>query len=435
MPFFEPVLAAEPGFSLGDGYVLALLFAGVALFAAVVALSQQHERAFSAAVVYLVLGAVASIALELGGTHLIEPLEDTDVLERVSEFAVIVALFSAGLKIDRPLRWGRWRSATLLLAIVMPLTMVGVTLLGVHAMGLSLGAAVLLAAILAPTDPVLASDVSVGPPGEKDEDEDEPEPAFALTAEAGLNDGLAFPFVFLGIFIAGEGGSGWLGEWLAADVLYAIAVGIGLGALAGRLIAAAVLRLRNAELLHRELDGWLAVATVLAVYGLVEAVGGYGFLAAFTGGLAFRRYERDHEYNARVHAGAELVEKFAEIAAVLLLGSTVTLVGLGEPGLAGWLTALAVLFVIRPLAALLALLPTGISRGEASYIGWFGIRGVGSFYYVAVALGAGVLTAAEATTLYWTVVVCVGVSIVVHGITATPLTKRLPQAGRSNRAC
>ena len=425
MGFADPVLAAAPGFSLGDAYTLGLLFVGMALFAAVIALSQQDERAFSAAVVYLVLGAVASISLDLAGRDLIEPFEDTAVLEHVSEIAVVVALFSAGLKLDRRLGWGRWRSAILLLAVVMPLTMVAVTLLGVYAMGLSLGAAVLLAAILAPTDPVLASDVSVGPPG----DEDEPEPNFALTAEAGFNDGLAFPFVFLGILIAGEGGTGWLLEWLAADVVYAIAVGLALGALAGRLIAAAVLRLRNADLLKRELDGWLAVATVLAVYGLVEAVGGYGFLAAFAGGLAFRRHERDHEYNARVHAGAETVEKFAEIAAVLLLGSTVTLAGLGEPGLTGWAVALAVIFVVRPLAALIAFLPTGISHREGSYIGWFGIRGVGSFYYVAVAMAAGVLSASEATTLYWTVVVCVGVSIVVHGISASPLSRRLPKQG------
>ena len=424
MGLAAPLIAASPGFSLGDAYTLGLLFVGMALFAAVIALSQQDERAFSAAVVYLVIGAVASISLELAGTKLIEPFEDTTALEHVSEIAVIVALFSAGLKLDRRLGWRRWRSAILLLAVVMPLTMVAVTLLGVYAMGLSLGAAVLLAAVLAPTDPVLASDVSVGPPG----DEDEPEPKFALTAEAGFNDGLAFPFVFLGILIAGEG-EGWFLEWLAADVVYAIGVGIALGALAGRLIAAAVLRLRNAGLLKRELDGWLAVATVLAVYGLVEAVGGYGFLAAFAGGLAFRRYERDHEYNGRVHAGAETVEKFAEIAAVLLLGSTVTLAGLGEPGLAGWAVALAVIFVVRPLAALIAFLPTGISHREGSYIGWFGIRGVGSFYYVAVALAAGVLSASEATTLYWTVIVCVGVSIVVHGMSASPLSRRLPREG------
>jgi NhaP-type Na+/H+ or K+/H+ antiporter len=420
-----PVTAADPGFSLGGPYTLGLLFAGLALFVGVVALSQQGERAFSAAVVYLVLGAAASIGLDLIGEDLLNPFEDTKIIERVAEFAVIVALFSAGLKLDRRIGWREWRSATLLLAVVMPLTIVAMTLMGTAVMGLSLGAAVILAAVLAPTDPVLASDVQVGPPG----DEDEPEPRFALTAEAGFNDGLAFPFVFLGIFIADEGGTEWLPEWLAADVLYAIAVGVVVGVLAGRLIAAAVLRIRDRGWLLPDLDGWLAIATVLVVYGAVEAVGGYGFIAAFTGGLAFRRYERNHEYNARVHAGAEVVEKFSEIAVVLLLGSTVTIAGLGEPGVGGWVAILALLLVIRPLATFLVFFPTGISHREGSFIGWFGIRGIGSFYYLAVVLAAGVLSPSEASTLYWTVIVCVGVSIVLHGVTATPLAKRLPARG------
>ena len=416
-------LAADAGFSLGDPYVVGLLFAGIALFVGIVALSQQGERAFSAAIVYLLLGATASLVLDAFGERLVDPLEDPDLIERLAELAVIVALFSAGLKLDRRLGWRRWRSALLLLAVVMPLTIAAVALLGTLIMGLSLGAAVILGAALAPTDPVLASDVQVGPPG----DGEEPEPNFALTAEAGFNDGLAFPFVFLGVFIAGEGGTGWVVEWMLADVLYACVLGVVLGALAGRLIAASVLRLRDRGWLLTDLDGWLAIATVLAVYGLVEVLGGYGFLAAFAGGLAFRRYERDHEYNARVHAGAEAFEKFSELAIVLLLGSTVTLAGLREPGIEGWVLVLALLLVIRPLATLLAFYPTGISHREGSFIGWFGIRGIGSFYYVAVVLAADVLAPGEAATVYWTVVVCVGLSILAHGMTATPLAKRLPR--------
>lgn len=344
------------------------------------------------------------------------------MIERLAEFSVIVALFSAGLKLDRRLGIRSWRSAILLLALVMPLTIAAVAGLSALLMGLSAGAAVALAAVLSPTDPVLASDVQVGPPGEE---ADEPEPRFALTAEAGFNDGLAFPFVFLGLYLASESGSGWVVEWLLADLLYAVTLGLATGVLAGRAVAALVSRLHGRGLLSPAHDGWLAIATVLAVYGLTEALGAYGFLAAFASGLAFRRYERNHEFHARVHGGAEAVEKFTELALVLLLGSTVTLSGLAEPGVGGWLVILALLFVVRPLVTVVAFHGSAVPVAERWFIGWFGIRGIGSFYYAAVVLGAGVLSTGEAEILYWTTVACAGVSIVLHGITATPLARRL----------
>ena len=416
-----PPIGADPGFSAGEAYPIGLLFLGLALFAAVGALSHQRERAFSAALIYLGIGALAAVVIGLGGVRWLDPVDDALLIERVTEIAVIVALFGTGLKLDRALSWGSWSSVVRLLAVTMPLTIGAIALFGVTAMGLSLGAAIVLGAALAPTDPVLAGDVGVGPPGE----EEESEPNFALTAEAGLNDGLAFPFVLLGLFVAGEGGSSWLGEWLAADVAYAVLVALLVGSVAGYWIAGLFVRLRERDLLLRELDGWLAVATVLAVYGLTETAGAYGFVAAFASGVAFRRYEQAHEYNQAVHRGAETVENFAELAVILLLGSMLTLEGLSEPGIGGWLLVPVLLLLVRPLSVAVSCFRSRMDLRGRTFVGWFGVRGIGTLYYVAVAVGAGVVSAEEQVVVTWTAIACVLISIGVHGVTASSLSRRL----------
>ena len=416
----SPLIAATRGWDFADLYAIGLVVIGIALFAAVIALSQQRERAFSAAVVYLLMGAGISAGLSAAGFDLLDPIDDAEIIERAAEFAVIVALFASGIKLDRMLSVRGWASTIRLIALVMPLTIAGVAAFANLAMGLSLGAAIVLGAVLAPTDPVLAGEVQVGPPGE----EEEPESRFALTSEAGLNDGLAFPFVFLGLYVA-EGDGGWVGEWLAADVAYAIVVGVAVGAAAGWGIGVVSSALRRRKWLLAEYDGWLAIAAVLAVYGATEAIGAYGFLAAFAGGLAFRRQERHHDYHARVHAGAELVGKVSELAVILLIGSTVTFAGLVEPGIAGWLLVPVLLLVIRPGAVLLSYAGSPLDRAQRSFLAWFGIRGIGSFYYAAVAIGSGFLTEADGELIYWTVIVCAGISIIAHGVTATPLSRRL----------
>jgi sodium/hydrogen antiporter len=415
------VVAAAPGFEFGDLYALGLVFVGIAVVAALAALSHQHERAFSASLIYLTLGLGAATAIELLDVHWLDPVDDAEVVERLAEFCVIVALFSTGLKLDRELTWAAWASVARLLAVVMPLTIVAIAVFGTQVMGLSLAAAVVLGGALSPTDPVLAGDIGVGPPGE----EDETEPNFSVTGEAGLNDGLAFPFVLFGLFAAAQGDWDWLGEWVAADVLYAVSIGVAIGAAAGYGLAALFVPLRDRELLSRDLDGWMAIAAVLLIYGLTEVVGAYGFLAAFAGGLTFRRYERDHEYNRSVHAGAETVEKLTELAIILLLGSIVTLEGLSEPGWGGWLLVPVVLLVIRPLTVLAAFVGSGTSMRERLFLGWFGVRGVGSLYYAAVAVAVGTLGAENEITLFWTVVVCSIVSIIAHGVSASPLARRL----------
>jgi NhaP-type Na+/H+ or K+/H+ antiporter len=410
------MLAASEGFSFAEPYAIGIAFGGLVLFTAIWTLSSHQRQFFSPAAVYLVLGALASAGLHVLGVDLIDPIEQADLIERLAEFAVIVALFGAGLRIDRRLGWSRWRSTILLIAIVMPLTIAAIALFANTFMGLSLGAAIILGACLAPTDPVLAGSVQVAPPGKGDRSET----SFALTSEAGFNDGLAFPFVFLGVFVAAEGGFGWFGEWLAADVIYAIAIGLLLGVVGGQAIGKGADWLRRRKLLRPQYDGWLALAAVLAIYGVTEIAGAYGFLAAFAGGLSFRRYEWDHEAHDRVHSGAAFLENVTELSLVLVLGSTVTIAGLAAPGVAGWLLVPVLLLLIRPAATLLAFTASKVRLRERVLIGWFGIRGIGSFYYAAVAINAGVLTTGEIELIYWTIIACVGTSILVHGFTAGP---------------
>ena len=205
------------------------------------------------------------------------------------------------------------------------------------------------APLLAPTDPVLAGDVGVGPPG----DEDEREPNFSITGEAGLNDGLAFPFVLLGILVAGDDASGRLVRRLAARRrrLRDRSSASRSAPRSATAIAALAVRLRDRELLAHALDGWLAIAAVLSIYGATEIAGAYGFLAAFAGGVAFRRYEHGHEYNRRVHDGAEIVEKFGELALdPAARHARDARRPRQAPGSTGWLLAPLLLVVIRPVA-------------------------------------------------------------------------------------
>jgi NhaP-type Na+/H+ or K+/H+ antiporter len=411
-------LASDPGFSLADPFAIGMTFLGIAIFAAIGALSHEEDRAFSASVFYLGFGLLAAAGLHVLDIGWIDPFDDSEVFEHASEIAVIVALFATGLKLDRELTFHGWRNVARLLLVAMPLTIAAIALFGHLAMGLPVGAAIVLGACLAPTDPVLAGDIGVGPPG----DEEEHEPNFSITGEAGLNDGLAFPFLLLGVAVAQDHSPL---EWALADVLYASVAGIAIGAAMGWGASALVVWLRDRRLLRTELDAWVAIGAVVLIYGVTELIGAYGFLAAFAGGVGFRRYERTHEQHRGVHEGAEVVGDVAELALILLLGSCVTVAGLGEPGVAGWLLVPLLLLLIRPVAVLASLAGTPEPLRDRLFVGWFGVRGIGSLFYAAVALGLGAFGAEDERVLFWTVAVVVIVSIAVHGVTGSPLTRRL----------
>ena len=421
-------LAINPGgFSFGDPYYLALAAAGVALFIAVGALSHAHERPFSAALTYLAIGVVADLVIRVTDIGRgIDPLGDHSVMERVTGLAMIVALFATGLRVRRSFRDPGWGLAGRLLGGTMPLTIAGVAVWGAAVMDLPWGAAIVLGAALAPTDPVLAGGLGVRPPGEEEE-EPEHDREFAISAEAGLNDGLALPFLVLGLLVYEHDGTngGWVGDWILINVVYASLVPLVLGYLAGRTLARLATALRHRDLLAPRLDPWIGLAAAPLVYGGAELISTYGFLAVVAAGFGFRQHEVDHEAHRGVHTGVEQVQHFAELTVILLVGVMLTREGLEAPGASGWLLIPVLLLLVRPLAVLAGLVRSGLGHRDRAFLAWFGVKGVASLNYLFVALGTGLLASTHATTVAWTVILAVAVSIVVHGITATPATRRL----------
>ena len=422
-----PIVALSEGFHLGGDYMVVLAGVGIALLVAVGALSHQHERAFSAAVIYIALGAVGAVLLSLLGVTPLDPIRDHKLLEHVSELALIVAVFAAGMTVERGIRTRSTVSIAVLLLVVMPASIALVAVFGQLVMGLSLGAAVLLGAALSPTDPVLAGDVGLGPPG----DDAEGEPRLSLHTEAGINDGLASPFILLGVFIAERSGDSWIGEWVVVDLIYASGIAVVTGAAAGLGAAWLVTRARARGLVDPVLDGFAGLGLILVVYGATELLDAYGLLALFFAGLAFRRYEFEHDVHEGVHAGVDTAGTFLELAVLLMLGSMLTFDGLSEPGFWGWMVAPLLILVIRP-----ALVMATSGRGLASFrerlfLAFFGVRGVAALFYAAIIAGSGALTAAETSVVVWTSIACVIVSVAVHGISSTALTRVLLQRDES----
>ncbi|MDP8917457.1 MAG: cation:proton antiporter [Pseudomonadota bacterium] len=353
------------------------------------------------------------------------PNEELALVERLSEFVVIISLMGAGLKIDRPFGWKRWRLTWRLLGISMPLTILALAWLGQTMLGLSLAAAVLLAAALAPTDPVLASDIQVGPPGDREEDE----VRFTLTSEAGLNDGLAFPFVLLAIAFAHEISATSVAEWFVYAVIWKIAAGVGMGYVIGRALGWLTFHLPNRAKLSRTGAGFVAVGITCVAYGLTEMVRGYGFLAVFVAALALRATEPEHDYHNKLHDFAEELERLLMMVLLVLLGGAMT--GGNLFSTLTWQAAafgLLALFVVRPLAGWIGLIGTDPPPGERAAISFFGIRGLGSIYYLAYALNHAKFD--NANLLWSTAGFIILVSIVLHGITVTPAMRRLDHRRR-----
>ncbi|RWZ61562.1 sodium:proton antiporter [Labedella populi] len=360
------------------------------------------------------------------------PMEHPEVALHLTEICVIVSLMGAGLAINRAPSLRGWSSTWRLLGITMPLSMLAVGVLGWSVLSLGIASAVLLAAALAPTDPVLATEVQVSEPVTDAEAEDD-EARFALTSEAGLNDGLAFPFTYaaIAISLAGAGTASWFGEWFLADVLWRLTLGVGIGYLTGRLLGKLFFSSLSERLgLTDKAEGFVALAATFLAYGATESAEGYGFIAVFVCATALRASERAHGYHSVLHTFVEQIERLLTVAVVVLLGGSVARGALDSIGWLDVLVVAVILIVVRPVAGYIGLSPGKTGPKERAVISFFGVRGVGSLFYIAFALQEGDFPGGERLWALTSLVV-IG-SIVLHGATATPIMAMLDR--RRSRA-
>lgn len=432
------------------------LVIGALLITMALAGSLMKRLPVSASMFYLAVG----YGLGTAGWGLMapDPHRAAAILERVTEVALLISLFSVGLKLGLPFSSRHWRLPLRLAFVSMALTVGLIALVGVFWLALPLGAAVLLGGILAPTDPVLASDVQVDDPHDSDR------LRFSLTGEGGLNDGAAFPFVMLGLGLLGMhelGAGGW--RWLGLDVVWALAGGLVIGAALGAMIGKLVVYLRTRHQEAVGLDEFLALGLVALAYGVAQLAYASGFLAVFAAGLALQRVKersraqqapavgpaglQDKEAHLAVAthpdlAGAymmqavrgfnEQLERIAELVIVLAVGAMLAYIRID------WTTTVFIVllfFVLRPLSVWLGLLGASVSGDQRLLIAWFGIRGIGSIYYLMFALNHGLSGPLADQTINITLA-AVAASIILHGISVTPLmslyTRR--QNGKSRRS-
>jgi sodium/hydrogen antiporter len=407
-----------------DVYILFITIIGLAALGMAWLPEYFKTKPFSYPILYLLFGAIL-YSLPIPGLPSTDPLDHREIVVHITEIAVIITLMGTGIKIDRPFGWLNWRVPLLLGTVTMVLCIGAVAFLSWYLLGLTPAAAILLGAVLAPTDPVLASEVQVGPPKEGKEDP----VRLSLTAEAGLNDGTAFPFTWLAIILSLSVGSAesWLLDWVWRDLLYRIIAGVAVGYLVGRAIVYLVFDLpKKIKTFPETKDGFVAISATFLVYGITEMIHGYGFIAVFIAGVTIGSYERDHHYHKELHDFTDQIERILLVVLLIPLGGSLAQgVLLDHINWRSILLIVLFLFVIRPLASLPAFLGGHMLIKEKLAIGFFGIRGIGSFFYLSFAIFHGNFTQGESQALWSIAGFTVLVSMVLHGITATPVMRSL----------
>ncbi|BBP04432.1 sodium:proton antiporter [Sulfuriferula plumbiphila] len=395
----------------------------------------------TAAIIYLAVGLLVGPTV-LNLFHF-NPLKESALLEVLTEVAVLISLFSAGVKMPVPFSFVRWRTPILLATVSMTITVAMVAAFAYYVLGLPLGAGVLLGAIVAPTDPVLATDVQIRHPGDRDQ------LRFTLTCEAGMNDGSAFPFVMLGMGLLGLHELGEFAlSWVLVDVLWATLGGIAIGVGAGVALARLGWKLRREPLKHELMDDFLGLGLIGVVYGLTVLVHAWGFLAVFFAAVALRQTElklakaardsidgRTPRKNVRTDTNAcpdpeppptvsegslvfkEHLERLSEVVLILLIGGTLFLDSWSWEAVE---LALFLFVVARPISVLAGLLGTRTPWRIRGMTGWFGVRGIGSLYYLMYAIQHG-LPQTLALELIQLTLIVVALSILLHGISVKPL--------------
>lgn len=411
-----------------DSYNLWLIIVALAILAVAWLPSLLKDYALSYPILFVMGGWVLyKLPLPLPDPL---PLDHPELTTHLTELCVTVALTGTGLKIDRRFNWRGWRLPLRLIWLTMVVTIVLFALLAWGLTDWNAATALLLAASLAPTDPVLAGDVQVGDPNEGQEDV----VRFALTAEAGMNDGMAFPFVYLAIAAAHPTISlhESLIHWVLYDLLYRVGVGVLAGWLTGRLLSYMIFELPQRISIKSTAYGFVALSITLISYGLTELVHGYGFLAVFVAAITVRSRERTHEYHTYMHAFSDQIERLLVALLLLLFGGAIGSGLLHALTIPDAILGFLLVFAIRPLIGWLTLAGTGVRGLKRWTIASFGIRGIGSLFYIAFALQKASFMSPERiwSLTGWIVLL----SVFVHGILSTPVMNRLDRRFRRSKS-
>ncbi|KQR93400.1 hypothetical protein ASG01_09435 [Chryseobacterium sp. Leaf180] len=356
------------------------------------------------------------------------PQKNEGLTLHLTQLIVIVSLMGTGIKIDRAFSLTAWSSPLKLVGITMLLCIGAATFLGYYFLSLGLASAILLGAVLAPTDPVLAADVQVGPPN----DQMQSEARFTLTSEAGLNDGIAFPFTWLaitcGLILSGKEISFF--GWFAFDVLYRIVAGILVGYIFGKGVGILLFKIAKKYETLKTRDGLVAVAATLSVYGITELIHGYGFIAVFICAITLRHFEKRHQFHDKLHAFTDQIERLLLCLLLIVFGGALAM-GILNP--INWkiiLFSAIFLLIVRPLFGWLVLNNGKIGNKDRLAIGFFGIRGMGSIFYLA--FGFSKFNFDHKDTLWAIVTLTILLSILIHGVTAKFVMEKLNENDNAN---
>lgn len=397
-----------------DVYILYLLVIGLLLLMVTLGSGWISSLPLSYAIIYLVVG----IALGPYGLKLVQLRPDAEFLERLTEFVVIVSVFGCGLKMNRPLNLWAWNITVRLIGLLMPISIFAIAAIGHWFLKMDWGPAILLGGILAPTDPVLASEVQMSHIEDKDE------LRFGLTSEGGLNDALAFPFVYFGIYsLKDNNWDNWFKYWVAVDLIWAVAAGLVMGIVVAKAVVWIDKKLQRYRPAEEVMEDFVALSTILLTYSLTEIVNGYGFLAVFVAGVVVKQNYKDPEKHISQMAFTEQIEKLLEVATILILGTLLRFEPMLQFAGQSLLVAALLFFVIRPVGAWVSTISSPPWRlARRLLFGWFGIRGVGSLYYLTYAFGNG-LKDELGEQIAWITYTVVVISVIMHGISSTPLMK------------